>query len=130
MICDLCKKPSWSGYCIIYDGKSVTVCGECNDKIERDRIDEKLKDVTEACDFKNWKMRDMSEAFWMHLARYKKCPNRKSLQIMNRALLWAVHADHGLSNSFYHALDWVGLNLHKELKREDLPEDLPRSDVK
>lgn len=34
-----------------------------------------------------------------------------------RALSWACHDNHGISNSFYHALKWAGIDLYTEQKK-------------
>ena len=94
---------------------------------KRNVIEENLKSVNAASDFKEWKKEDLSEAFWIHLGRYQKMPNRRSLEIMYRAYMWAVHDDHGLSNSFSNALKWCGINILKEINREDLPESWEES---
>ena len=122
IICNDCKQPTSISHCFKEDGKWIEVCTECWKKREAKRIEGALETVNHPSDFRTWKMDDMSEAFWMHLARYKKKPNRKSLDVMNQAFLWACHADHGLSNSFYHALKWCGIDLHTEQGRKDLPD--------
>lgn len=121
-VCDLCKKATQFSVGRKLNNKYVTICEECDDRLEKERIASALEEVNHPSDFKNWKMADMSEAFWTHLAIYHKCPNKKSLSIMNKAILWACHANHGLSNSFFHALDWLNIDLWKEQKRTDLPE--------
>lgn len=98
------------------------VCEDCEKEQRRGHISARLRDVHGASDFSCWKMEDMSEAFWMHLIRYQKHPNKRSLNIMQTAYLWACHADHGLSNSFSHALDWCGVDLFNE-RRKELPEE-------
>lgn len=65
--------------------------------------------IKQASDFKSWDMSDMSELFWMEIAKYVKEPNFKSLKLMERAWLWAVHEDGALANSFIHALHWIGV---------------------
>lgn len=104
------------------EGLKILLCEKCKDKFDRENIQERLTDVKQACDFRDWKSADMSEAFWIHLGEYQKRPNRYSLNIMLRALYWAHHADHGLGNSFENALKWCGIDWVKEKKRTDLPE--------
>lgn len=104
------------------DGNDVWVCDDCKTKFDHDEIEKRLGSVEKACDFKDWKSSDMSEAFWIHLGKYQKHPNRYSLTIMLRAFTWACHADHGLSNSFSNAMKWCGIDWVKEKNRKDLPE--------
>ena len=75
-----------------------------------DQIRQRGTTVIEAADFKTWKMKDMSELFWTHLGIYVKEPNKESARLMICALDWAVHADHGLFNSFTHALKWAKIS--------------------
>lgn len=94
--------------------KYVCLCDSCRKIRDQNRVLEKSKSVQKCSDFKEWSGRDMSELFWIHLGRYVKEPNPESIDIMEMALRWACHADHGLSNNFYHALDWAGIDLYKE----------------
>lgn len=110
-----------SRYCKETEGY-VPICDDCEDRRDRAKIEEQLKSVHRASDFKDWKKRDMSEAFWIHLGKYQKHPNKHSLAIIRRAYLWACHDDHGLSNSFYNAMKWCKLDLSTESERTDLPE--------
>ena len=103
-------------------GRYAHTCRECREKQYEEKVEAKAETVQRPADFKTWSKQDMSEAFWLHLGRYKKKPNRKSLNVMYTALLWAYHDDHGLSNSFKHALKWCGIDLYAEMEREDLPE--------
>lgn len=113
MICSLCNKDS--------DTVVGGLCPRCIRKTKT--INGRLDDVKQASDFKEWDSRDLSEAFWIHFIEYQKRPNLKSLKIMLRAIAWAAHADHGLSNAFNHAIRWSGLVLYREEQREDLPEE-------
>ena len=122
-VCDLCKKVTQFSVGRKLNDKYVTICEECDDRLEQERIVTALEEVKHPSDFKNWKMADMSEAFWMHLAIYKKCPNKKSLSIMKQAFHWAAHADHGLSNSFCHALEWIGIPNIFMVDTKELPEE-------
>jgi hypothetical protein len=112
MICEICKKATWSATSyrkcnIRYD----TVCWDCHDKLEAERIGKMCDTITEAADFKGQSKSDLSECFWTHLGIYQKHPNKKSFNLLKRAWLWAVHDDHGLANSFHHALEWVGIDI-------------------
>lgn len=122
-ICKDCKQPT-NGICcsIQEDGKFVRICWDCWEKREKKRVEAALETVKHPSDFRTWDMHDMSDAFWEHLGRYKKKPNKKSLEIMRLALLWAYHADRGLSSSFTHALKWCGIDTFEEQRRKDLPE--------
>ena len=122
MYCDYCGE--YSGVCSSYniDGVWRHVCNKCMEKLNQDRIENGLKAVERPSDFVSWSMRDLSEAFWIHLGRYKNHPNKYSLSIINMAFRWACHEDHGLSNSFKHAMDWCEIDLFNELQRTDLPE--------
>ena len=122
MSCYFCGALSTTTTMLI-DGKKEAVCWTCYKTHKNDDIEKRLNHVTSTSDFQNWEMCDMSEAFWTHLGKYQKHPNKKSLNILCMAYGWACHADHGLSNSFRHALDWCGIKLSKENKRTDLAEE-------
>ena len=47
--------------------------------------------------------------------------NQNSFYVMKMAYIWAVHADHGLANSFMHALNWCGINIWDANKYKSLP---------
>ena len=122
MKCEVCGAYPRSYTQISENGQSRIVCTDCVRKLKASKIERDLKAVKEPKDFATWAKADMSEAFWVHLGRYKKKPNKRSLEIMYVALLWAYHDDHGLSNSFNHALKWCGISIHREQMRNDLPE--------
>ena len=121
--CVFCGKKSFTSIWIDEHGCYETVCSECMTKREHIKIEKELQKINCASDFKSWKKEDMSEAFWMHLIEYQKRPNKRSLSIMRTAYLWACHDDHGLSNSFYNALNWCGIDFFVEQKRTDIPEE-------
>lgn len=122
MRCDICGAYPRS-FSREYDNdQPIIVCDECRKKRRQEKLEKNLEAVREPAHFRNWKKEDMSEAFWIHLGRYKKRPNKRSLEIIYVALLWAYHDDHGLSNSFTHALQWCGIDLFTERQRKDLPE--------
>lgn len=123
MICPMCKKETSISSHEKIDGNYVSICIECSKKHHDATIEKRLESVERAHHFKDWDGRDLSDAFWMHLGKYKNYPNRRSLDIMRSALLWACHADHGLSSSFHHALKWCGIDLYAEIERTDLPEN-------
>lgn len=81
-----------------------------------------LDSIHKASDFESWPAEHLSDAFWTALIRYQKHPNQRDLDVMSCAVAWAAHANHGLSDSFCHALHWCGLDLYQEKKRDDLPE--------
>lgn len=118
------------GICADCGGKAYTrfnegtlcLCWSCIRERERKEVMRKGEEVKRISDFSAWDMGDMSELFWSHLGIYQKTPNKHSLSIMERAIMWAHHADHGLSNSFENALRWCGIDLYKEVKRTDIPE--------
>lgn len=122
MMCYMCNKQINYSRSRKVDGKWVDLCNECAEKLHINHIEEKLQTVNHPRDFKEWDMGDMSDAFWLHLGKYKNHPNKRSLSIMNIAFCWACHADHGLSSSFYHALKWCGIDLAAEFERTDLPD--------
>lgn len=99
----------------------IECCVEQKRQEKRNVIEENLKAINKASDFKEWKKEDLSEAFWIHLGKYQKTPNRRSLDIVYKAYLWSVHDDHGLANSFSNALKWCKINLNAEMRRKDLP---------
>lgn len=112
MICEVCKKAAWSTTSYRKGNiKYSAVCDDCYDKLEEERISKMCDSITEAADFKSATKADLSEAFWTHLGIYQKRPNKKSFKILQNAWLWAVHDDHGLANSFTHALKWVGVDI-------------------
>ena len=80
-------------------------------------IEERMKQIKEASDFKEWEPKDMSEAFWISLGRYVKEPNANDFIVIKAAYNWAAHANHALFNSFFHALKWAEINLYQEGKR-------------
>lgn len=98
------------------------VCGECKRKKYSESVDARLPSVTNPRDFRSWTKEDMSEAFWLHLGRYARHPNRYSLSVIGMAFRWACHDDHGLSNSFANAMRWCGIDLFTEESRTDLQE--------
>lgn len=118
MICSVCGKTASRIYC----DKDGDKCPDCHERLKNESITNRLEDVKQASDFEEWNSRDLSEAFWIHFIEYQKRPNKHSLAVINRAIAWAAHADHGLSNSFNHAVRWSGLKLYEESKREDIPE--------
>ena len=123
MSCEMCGKQTDFYTIRSVNGKSINICSECDDNLHYQAIEQKLESVKEPRDFKCWDNGDMSDAFWLHLGKYKKQPNKKSISIMKLAFLWAAHADHGLSSSFYHALKWCGIDLFREAGRTDLKEE-------
>ena len=125
--CEDCGKPtstSWGDY----DGAAL--CWECYKKRNQAKIIENSKSVKSCSDFKSWDHGDLSELFWIHLGIYVKFPNKYSLSVMRKAEMWAHHDSHALSNAFYNALKWCGLNLYKESKRTDLPDKPPEEVLK
>lgn len=93
------------------------VCTECSKKRRQAALIAKSESVQRASDFKSWKGHELSDLFWFHLGKYVKEPNAESMKFIRMALLWAGHADHGLSSSFHHALKWAGIDLHTETER-------------
>ena len=93
------------------------LCDNCRKRRDEERLNEQAKSLTKCSDFKTWKSRDMSELFWIHISKYIKEPNAESYKYMEMAYRWACHADHGLSNSFRHALDWANIDLLTEWRR-------------
>ena len=98
-----------------YNGEYL--CDECLDKRDELWVLEKSKTLKEISDFQTWDSGDMSELFWIHLGRYAKEPNPDSLNYMYMAFLWACHDNHGISNSFSHALKWAGIDLFAERRK-------------
>lgn len=112
------QKCNWCGKLLLggsinSDGK-IFCSGECYDFSRESQIENAAKAIKEPSDFKEWESYDMSEIFWIHLGKYVKHPNKYSLSLMKNAYYWAIHADHGLSNSFYNALKWAKIDLWKE----------------
>ena len=102
-------------------GITTSICRDCRKALRQEAVARKLEFVEKTSDFKPWTTTDLSEAFWLHLGIYTKCPNQRSLSVLGMAFNWAVHADKGLANSFAHALKWCGIDLHDEEERNDLP---------
>lgn len=100
-----------------YYSKIGPLCDHCYQKRDEDRLEHQAKKLSECSDFKTWTMRDMSELFWLHLGRYVKEPNAESFRYMEMAYRWACHADHGLSNSFNHAMRWANIDMFTECER-------------
>lgn len=112
--CDNCGKTTSVSF---YLGNKKSVCPECHETMEENRILTQSNNVNHASDFKDWGEHDLSELFWIHLGKYKKEPNPESLKYINMAFAWACHASHGLSSSFYHAMKWADIDLYTEQKR-------------
>ena len=93
------------------------LCKDCYKKRDHEKILKAYENVTKCSDFKDWKGRDLSELFWIHLGKYVKEPNAKSFEVMEMAYRWACHADHGLSNSFRNAMNWAGIDLLTDWKK-------------
>lgn len=93
------------------------LCDQCREKRYQSEIEKREVSLEKASDLSSWSKRDMSELFWMHLGRYVKEPNEHSLTMMNLAFRWACHDDHGLSNSFSHALKWANIDLYEEQQK-------------
>ena len=83
----------------------------------KEDIERRGESVHKASDLKEWSHRDLSELFWIHLIKYVKEPNEHSLYMMDRAMDWAAHDDHGLANSFRHALEWCGIDIYTEQEK-------------
>ena len=95
----------------------IALCKDCRERRKQEEVIEKSKTLTKCSDFKTWDSGDMSELFWIHLGRYVKEPNPESFHYMEMAFRWACHADHGMSNSFAHALKWANIDLLEEYRR-------------
>lgn len=121
MKCEFCGGYTCTSTYVKKVGKSVPICDNCEDRFKQEEIAGKLENVQKTENFSSWSKKDLSEAFWLHLGIYKKCPNRRSLRIIEMAFHWACHDDHGLANSFNHAMKWCGLDLYTEFERTDLP---------
>ena len=119
--CDMCDKKTYSRIGEYVNGKHMMLCDECYKKRHYEIIEKNLESVKTPNHFKYWDRGDMSDAFWLHLGKYRKHPNQKSLSVIKNAWYWACHDNHGLSSSFAHALEWCGINLFTELERTDLP---------
>lgn len=96
---------------------SIPLCDSCYKNREQARLDEKSRNIKQASDFSEWRHRDMSELFWIHLGKYIKEPSEHSLSLLRMAYLWACHDNVGLANSFFHALQWAKIDLHKEMEK-------------
>ena len=96
---------------------NICLCSDCRDKRREPELIERGRQITHPSDFKQWDSGDMSELFWIHLGKYVKEPNPESLQCMRKAFCWACHDNHGIANSFHHALKWAGIDLYTEAQR-------------
>lgn len=114
MICVDCGGQTCTSY-----GKygGAALCSNCYQKRYQSELNERSNCVNEPSDLSTWKSTDMSELFWMHLGKYVKDPNERSLVIMSMAYRWACHDNHGLANSFSNAMKWVGINLLTEERK-------------
>ena len=110
--CNWCNKPITLSS--IESKNEIFCCFDCYKASKQNKIEIAAKDIEKPVDFKGWSKDDLSEIFWIHLGRYVKRPNKYSLSLMQRAYSWAMHDDHGLSNSFRHALDWAKIDIWKE----------------
>ena len=119
--CRICGKRTVTFVRNKESGQSEPLCAECRDRLHREEIEKKAENINRASDFKEWDHGHIADLFWIHLAKYKKFPNQKSLDILLRAYCWAMHDSHGLSRNFKHALDWCGIDLNRESERKDLP---------
>ena len=124
MKCEFCGGYTYTKQFVKKVGRSAYICDDCLEKFEQEEVSDKLKAVQKTEHFKTWSKEDLSEAFWLHLGIYKKHPNRRSLNILEMAFHWACHDDHGLANSFNHAMKWCGIDLYTEFERKDLPETI------
>lgn len=122
MKCELCGSYTYTSRYVKQVGKSIPICDACEDRLKKEEISEKLRAVQKTENFSTWSRENISEAFWLHLGIYKKHPNKRSLSIIEMAFHWACHADHGLANSFNHAMKWCELDYVDECLRKDLPE--------
>lgn len=104
-----CKRCGKETSCLIND-----LCEDCRKTVREEELEERLKDISGSASFKSWSGRDLSDAFWLHLGRYTKEPNARSYGIIMAAYNWACHADHGLANSFFHALKWAKFDVFEE----------------
>lgn len=95
----------------------VYLCEECHTKRKQAELEEKSQSLKSCSDFKAWNSGDMSELFWMHLGKYVKEPNERSLSIIRMAYLWACHDNRGLANSFYNAMRWAKVDYYTEQKK-------------
>ena len=122
MKCELCgEKTCCTTTLRCDDGVVRDVCDECYDKKKRERISKICDSVVEPSSFQGVRKEDLSECFWTHLGIYAKHPNKKSLGVIHMAFLWACHDDHGLSNSFLHAMEWADVPIRSI--PADIPED-------
>lgn len=93
------------------------ICFDCAQKAHTEELVTLAATVDSPVGFKSWSGCDLSELFWVHLARYQKQPTQESAEIIYRISRWAAHDNHTLSNSIFHALKWCGIDLYTELER-------------
>lgn len=122
MKCEFCGGYTYTRRFVKQVGETVPICDNCEDKLKANEIARKLTDVQKTEHFSAWSAKELSDAFWLHLGIYKKHPNKRSLKIIEMAFHWACHDNHGLANSFNHAMKWCELDLYTEFERDDLPE--------
>lgn len=120
-ICTKCGRTNAGLY--HYFSSKKNLCNDCYKEEETNRLNIIKKSITKTSDWAVHSKEDMSEIFWRELALYVKHPNRKSLSLIHRCMLWAAHDDHALANSLHNALKWAKLDLYNEFQRKDLPED-------
>jgi len=103
--CERCGKPVYVSY------NGVYLCEDCLNKQIEENIEKKSKDIKKADDLAGWSSEDVSEMFWINLGKYVKEPNEETKSKLKTAFYWAVHSDHGLSNSFMNALKWAKVDI-------------------
>ena len=96
---------------------SVSLCDKCYKQRCLDELLKKSENIRSCSDFESWSGKDLSELFWHHIGTYIKTPNLNSLSMMEMAYRWACHDNHGLANSFSHAMKWAKINLNAERRR-------------
>lgn len=111
-VCEACGKITTNSS--IHFEYGIVCSGNCYDWLREKKLEAAAKAIEKPSDFKEWEGQNMSEIFWIHLGKYVKHPNKYSLSLMRNAYSWAMHADHGLSNSFRNALKWAKIDIWKE----------------
>ena len=111
-VCEACGKTITDGS--IHSKYGVVCSGACYDHLREKKLEAAAKVIEKPSDFEEWEGQNMSEIFWIHLGKYVTRPNKYSLSLMRNAYSWAMHANHGLSNSFRNALKWAKIDIWRE----------------
>ena len=124
MRCKICRKTITVGTAIKNQNKFIIVCDDCltTKNIETPKS-YTSKDWLKILKLRKQIAKNASKTFWLHLCKYNKRPNRKSLDIIFESYMWAFYKHHNLYKSFSKALNYLNINVYAERGRTDLPKE-------